>query len=86
MSVMLVKGSPPATPLTWYELLSQIPEDDGDWWIVKEVTNTNSAHTIASLLRTGARKSPPGRWEFKGGRTDHGAAVWARRVLKEKEL
>lgn len=55
-------------------LLARLTEHPGRWARVAHFASTGSAQTTASLLRTGRRAVPPGRWEFEGRRNPEGGS------------
>lgn len=62
-----------------HAVLEQLAEHPGRWARVATYQARGSAHTTASLLRSGRRDVPAGRWEFQGRRLDGGgSALWAR--------
>lgn len=74
-----VAGLAPSGPVavargTLDALLEQLTAHPGRWARVAHFAATGSAHTTASLLRTGRRAVPPGRWEFEGRRNPEGGS------------
>jgi len=61
-----------------YAVLEQLTAHPGQWARVAHYTNRGSAWSTASMLRTGRRRIPAGRWEFEGRASDNGSDVYAR--------
>ena len=59
--------------------LEQLAAHQGRWARVAHYASAHSASTMASLLRRGQRKAPPGRWRFEGHVAEGGGSeLWAR--------
>lgn len=77
---------PAAAAGTMYRLLEELTGHRDRWARLAEYSSKHSASAIASLLRSGARPSPPGRWEFEGRVVEGGSAVYARFLGAEDEV
>ncbi|HET7488281.1 MAG TPA: WhiB family transcriptional regulator [Acidimicrobiales bacterium] len=68
-----------AAPGTLLAQLEILTGHAGRWARVGRFAGRDSAGALASMLRTGRRASPPGRWRFEGRVTDGaGSELWAR--------
>lgn len=61
------------------DALNALTARPGEWALVRTYSSPNSAGSLASQLRRGTRRTPPGRWDFEGRRLpDRTSGLWAR--------
>lgn len=60
-----------------YAALEELAAVPGHWARVAHFDAYGSAHATASMLRTGRRRVPPGRWQFEGRNVEGGSDLYA---------
>lgn len=69
-----VSGPAQAAAGALYAVLEQLALHPGNWAKIGHFQAIGSAHTMASLLRTGRKPLPDGEWAFEGRRNPAGGS------------
>lgn len=77
---------PPRAPAgTLLAKLAEVAASPGRWARVARYPSPETASSMASLLRTGRHRTPPGQWAFEARTDDHGGSeLYAQLVARER--